>query len=181
MACLPWTELAERLARLEGESAMRRCLSDYMEICDRLDETTDLAALGALFTENAIWEGRGSRYAKDFGRRHGRSEIVSWLASYCGTPPHFRSNAHFLASEAIAFLPEERAQGRWMMLQTPEFHDGQSFLMTACLTIDFAVEAGRWRMAHFRTTNLYARRVSHWNEAVDLPVPTKLQHPEVRT
>ena len=167
------TELADilaRLDRLEAESAIRACLSDYMDLCDRLDADTDLDALGALFTEGAVWGGAGDRYERDFGQHHGRAAIVAMLGRFCTTPPHFAVNAHFLSSEAIAW-DGETPTGRWLMLQTPSFHDGQSFVMAARLTIRFARQAGRWRMADFRTSNLYARPVAPWNQPAAIPQP----------
>ena len=163
--------LAARIGRLEAESAVRRCLADYMDLCDRLDGATDLSALGALFTREAVWEGGGPRYDEAFGRHRGREAIVAWLRSFCTQPPHFAMNAHFLTSETVEVSSGERAHGRWLMLQTPQFHDGRCFLMAARLDIDFALEEGAWRMARFRTTNLYARAIAHWNEDITIPAP----------
>jgi hypothetical protein len=163
-------DLLARLTRLEGEAACRKCLSDYMDICDRLDGDTDLAVLGALFTRGAVWGGQGDRYAKDFGQHQGREAITTWLGSFCTTPPHFAMNAHFLSSEAITHTGEG-ITGRWLMLQTPTFHDGQSFVMAARLEIDFTFEEGAWRMHRFSTRNLYARPVSPWNQPAQIPAP----------
>nr|WP_226898569.1 nuclear transport factor 2 family protein [Mangrovicoccus algicola] len=167
-------DLRARLDRLEAEAACRRCLSDYMDICDRLDGATDLAALGALFTRDAVWGGAGDRYARDFGRHRGRDAIAAWLGSFCTDPPHFAMNAHFLSSEAMTHQAEG-VSGRWLMLQTPTFHDGQSFVMAARLEIDFRFEEGAWRMHRFSTRNLYARPVSAWNAPVDIPAPAAAQ------
>ncbi len=164
-------DILARLDRLEAESACRKCLSDYMDICDRLDATTDLSALGACFTTDAIWGGAGDRYARDFGAHHGRQAIMDWMAGFCTTPPHFAMNAHFLSSEAITHGADGAITGRWLMLQTPTFHDGQSFLMAARLEIDFRFEAGAWRMDRFSTRNLYARPVGDWNQPVAVPQP----------
>lgn len=163
--------IARRLGLLEAETAIRACLSDYMDICDRMDEATDLAPLGALFTRDAVWMGGGGRYGKDFGSHEGREAIIAWLSRFCTTPPHFAMNAHFLGSEAIRVLSDRTATGRWMMLQTPTFANGESYLMAARLQIGFAFEEDRWRMAHFHTTNLYARPVSSWDQNVPIPKP----------
>jgi hypothetical protein len=164
-------DILARLTRLEAEAACRKCLSDYMDMCDRLDAGTDLTALGELFTTNAVWGGAGDRYAKDFGAHHGRAAIVNWLAGFCTTPPHFQMNAHFLSSEAISHNADGTVSGRWLMLQTPTFHDGQSFVMAARLEIDFQSEEGAWRMHRFSTRNLYARPVSDWNAPTQIPAP----------
>ena len=164
-------DLDRRLRRLEAESAIRACLTTYMDLCDHLDPHTDLAALGSLFTPDCVWEGRGSRYGKTFGRHEGRAAIVAYLGSYC-EPQHFAANAHFLSSERIAVAEDgATATGHWMMLQTPTFHDGSSFLMAARLDIDFRLDDGEWRMARFGTTNLYARPVGAWNQPTPIPSP----------
>ncbi len=164
-------DMARRLDRLEAESRIRACLATYMEICDRLDASTDLAALGALFTADCVWEGRGARYGETFGRHEGRAAIVAYLGAYCD-PPLFEANAHFLSSERIAVDDgAAAAEGHWLMLQTPTFHDGSSFLMAAKLDIDFRRDGGTWRMAHFRTTNLYTRPVGPWDQPAPLPRP----------
>ncbi|WP_121063820.1 nuclear transport factor 2 family protein [Chachezhania antarctica] len=163
-------DILTRLDRLEAESAIRACLSDYMDLCDRLDADTDLTALGALFTRDAVWGGAGDRYKQDFGAHTGRDAITAWLGRFCTHPPHFAMNAHFLSSEAISWT-DDRPTGRWLMLQTPTFHDGTSFLMAARLTVTFAFEDHRWRMARFETTNLYARPVGDWNQSVSIPQP----------
>jgi hypothetical protein len=162
--------IVARLDRLEAEGAIRGVIADYMALCDHLSPDTPLDALGALFTRGAIWEGRGSRYAAAFGRHEGRDAIVAMLGGYAD-PPHFAFNAHYLASEAI-IVGAGSATGRWMMLQASTYHSGASDLRSAELEIDFAVEDGLWRIAHFCTTNLFSRRVSDWNDAASIPVPT---------
>lgn len=166
------TAILSRLGALEAEAACRRCLSDYMDICDRLDADTDLTALGALFTTDAIWSGAGDRYEADFGAHRGRQAIMDWMAGFCTTPPHFAMNAHFLTAEALTHNDDGTKTGRWIMLQTPTFHDGQSFVMAARLVITFAHQDSAWRMHRFTTRNLYARPVSDWNQPVQIPAPT---------
>ncbi|WP_376870685.1 nuclear transport factor 2 family protein [Albirhodobacter sp. R86504] len=168
-------DILARLTRLEAESACRKCLSDYMDICDRLDADTDLDALKALFTTDAVWGGAGDRYAQDFGQHHGNAAIIAWLGQFCTTPPHFAMNAHFLSSEAITHTsggpPGGGVSGRWLMLQTPTFQDGQSFVMAARLEVDFEFENGAWRIHRFSTRNLYARPISDWNQPTQIPAP----------
>jgi len=162
--------LLARLDRLEAENAIRRVMADYMRLCDRLDADTPMDALGALFCRDALWEGRGSRYASAFGRHEGRAAIVAMLGRYRGPPPHFAFNAHYLASETIV-VEGDRAVGRWMMLQASTYAAGTSDLRSAELEIDFALEDGRWRIAHFRTTNLFSRPVDRWDDPAPVPVP----------
>lgn len=170
-------DLERRLAGLEAEKAVRACLTRYMRLCDELDGRVDLDELGALFTRAAVWEGRGTRYGSDFGRHEGRAAIAAFLGSYQLPVPHFRSNAHFLTSEDIRLVDAEHAEGSWLMLQTPTFFDGSCFLMSAQLDIRFAFEDGGWRMARFRTSNLFARPSAPWDQPVALPVPARVCAP----
>jgi hypothetical protein len=159
-----------RLDQLEAKDAIRRVLSDYMAYCDHLDGNLEMDKVGECFTIDAIWEGRGSRYAAAFGRHAGRAAIVEMLDRYRGPVPHFAFNAHYLASETISVVGDT-AQGRWMMLQASTYSTGTSDLRSAELSIGFRVEDGRWRIAAFRTTNLFSRPISRWDDPTPVPVP----------
>lgn len=163
--------LLERLAALEAESAIRRLMARYMELCDQLDENTSVEAIGALFTEDAVWEGRGARYRGSFGRHAGRAAIEQMFASYCGSPAHFTLNAHFLTSDSIR-TSGETAHGSWMMLQTSSFQTG-SHLTAARLEVDFRRVGETWRIARFTTRNIFGRPVSAWDDPSPLPVPSE--------
>ncbi|MDZ3991440.1 nuclear transport factor 2 family protein [Pseudomonas sp. Teo4] len=169
------TELSTLQARLhafESQQAIRVCINRYMELCDQLDADTPLDELARLFTEEALWEGKGAKYAESFGGYRGREAIRAMFATYMKTPAHFALNVHFLTSEVIEVDGDE-GLGRWVMLQTSTFADGASHLNAARLTVRFAVEEGQWRMAHFQTENLFSRPVSAWNDSAPLPVPEK--------
>lgn len=164
-------ELLARLSRLESEHAIRACMNRYMVLCDALDTATPLDELIGLFAEDAVWEGIGEKYQATFGRLQGREALRAMFAKYMVTPPHFALNVHFLSSELIDVLSADRARGSWVMLQTSTFASGASHLNAARLTVDFALAEGAWRMAHFRTENLFSRPVAAWNQAQPLPVP----------
>ncbi|WP_312932897.1 nuclear transport factor 2 family protein [Pseudomonas sp.] len=168
------SELAELRARVqafEDQQAIRVCINRYMALCDALDADSPLDELAGLFTADARWEGKGARYAASFGGYVGRDAIRAMFATYMRTPAHFALNVHFLTSEVIDVVSAERAQGRWLMLQTSTFADGGSHLNAARLDITFAQQDGRWRMAHFQTENLFSRPTSAWNDQAPLPVP----------
>lgn len=165
-------ELEARLARFEVEHAVRACMNRYMALCDVLDADSPLDELTGLFTADAVWEGKGARYAKSFGGYRGREAIRAMFATYMKTPAHFDLNVHFLTSELIE-VKEDGAQGSWVMLQTSTFAAGASHLNGARLTVRFMEEQGQWRMAHFQTENLFSRPVDAWNSEADLPVPNK--------
>jgi ketosteroid isomerase-like protein len=168
-------DLAERLARFETEHAVRACMNRYMALCDALDAHTPLQELAGLFTQDAVWEGKGARYANSFGGYRGRDAITQMFATYMVEPAHFALNVHFLTSELIE-VQESGAVGTWVMLQTSTFASGASHLNAARLTVRFAEEDGHWRMAHFQTENLFGRPVQHWNSDAPLPVPASSAH-----
>ncbi|ROM72496.1 polyketide cyclase [Pseudomonas brassicacearum] len=162
--------LERRLRRFESESSVRACMNRYMVLCDALDAQTPLDELAALFTREALWEGKGAKYAKSFGGYRGRESIAAMFAGYMKSPAHFALNVHFLTSELIE-VQDDTAMGHWVMLQTSTFNSGASHLNAARLTVRFAQEDGQWRMAHFQTENLFSRPVQAWNSDADLPVP----------
>lgn len=166
--------LEARLHQLESEHAVRACMNRYMALCDALDAHTPLEELAGLFTVDAIWEGKGAKYAKSFGGYRGREAIRAMFAGYMSEPAHFALNVHFLCSELIR-VEGDQANGSWVMLQTSTFASGASHLNAARLTVRFREEQGVWRMAHFQTENLFGRPVDAWNSDAHLPVPGKNQ------
>jgi len=165
-------DLQARLQRFESQQAIRVCINRYMELCDQLDASTPLDELANLFTQDAVCEGKGAKYAASFGGYRGREAIRAMFATYMKTPAHFALNVHFLTSEVIE-AEADQGLGRWVMLQTSTFADGASHLNAARLTVRFALEEGQWRMAHFQTENLFSRPVSEWNSEAVLPVPER--------
>lgn len=162
--------LEQRLEQLESENAIRACMNRYMFLCDELGVNSPLEELAALFTELAVWEGKGAKYQNSFGGYEGREAIKAMFATYMVEPAHFSLNVHFLTSELIQ-VAGNTAQGSWVMLQTSTFASGASHLNSARLSVRFAREQGQWRMAHFQTENLFSRPVDTWNSAAHLPVP----------
>jgi hypothetical protein len=163
-------QLQLRLTRLEALNQIRHLLSRYMQICDQLNADTDLSALMALFSSEAIWEGVGSRYAASFGRYQGQEAIAAMFQSYM-QKAHFVMNAHFLSSEQISMLSPQQAEGQWLMLQTSSFSNGLAHLNAAKLSIRFTLEQDDWKISHFQTENIFSRPVSHWDSTAVLPVP----------
>ncbi|WP_332846610.1 nuclear transport factor 2 family protein [Pseudomonas lactucae] len=168
---IPRPDLEQRLRRFEIQDSARACMNRYMLLCDALDAHTPLDELAGLFTRNAVWEGKGARYAKSFGGYRGREAIAAMFAGYMKTPAHFALNVHFLTSELIE-VRDDAVIGNWVMLQTSTFADGASHLNAARLTVRFDEEDGQWRMAHFQTENLFGRPVQAWNSDAELPVPS---------
>ncbi|NBA93363.1 nuclear transport factor 2 family protein [Pseudomonas sp. R5(2019)] len=164
--------LEQRLALLESEIAIRACMNRYMVLCDDLGVDSPLDELAGLFTEDAVWEGKGAKYRDAFGGYRGREAIKAMFATYMVEPAHFALNVHFLTCELIQ-VQGDQASASWVMLQTSTFASGASHLNSARLTVTFRQEAGHWRMAHFQTENLFSRPVSRWNSSAELPVPNR--------
>lgn len=161
--------LLRRVEDLEAEKQVRVCINRYMALCDVLGEGSDLDPLMALFTPDAVWEGKG-RYAATFGRLEGAGAIRAMFAKYTVPPAHFCLNAHFLTSEEIA-VNGDSATGRWLMLQPSTFVSGHSQLSAARLDVRFHRMDAGWRIAHFQTERLFSRQVARPWDAGDLPVP----------
>jgi hypothetical protein len=168
-----FADLQQQVRRLQAESLIRACVTRYMELCDRLSADTPLHELAGLFTENATWEGRGTRYANSFGGYRGREAIAAMFRTYMRTPAHFALNVHFLCSETIHVSTDATsADARWVMLQTSTFASQDSHLNAAQLTLKLRAEDGVWRIDQFQTENLFSRPTSAWNNCAPLPVPT---------
>lgn len=166
-----YQSIIQRLAQLEASNAIRQTLNRYMEICDVLDANTDLNELMDLFTDDAIWEGTGKRYASSFGQLVGKQAIFDMFRGYTQKDAHFVMNAHFVNSEQIQ-VEDQNAYGKWMMLQTSSFQSGKSHLNAAKLCINFKQEDDRWKISHFRTENIFSRVIDRWNDEAALPIPT---------
>ena len=164
--------LEQRLEQLESENAIRACMNRYMVLCDQLGVDSPLDELAGLFTEDAVWQGKGAKYRAAFGAYQGRAAIKAMFATYMVEPAHFALNVHFLTSELIV-VDGAQATGSWVMLQTSTFASGASHLNSARLSVEFRQQrpGGAWRMAHFVTENLFSRPVDTWNSEARLPVP----------
>lgn len=164
--------LEKRLRQLESEHSIRACMNRYMELCDDLGANSPLDELVGLFTEDALWEGKGAKYREVFGGYRGREAIKAMFATYMVEPAHFVLNVHFLTSELIR-VREDGADASWIMLQTSTFASGVSHLNSARLTVRFAEDDGAWSIAHFQTENIFSRPVTAWNSSAELPVPAR--------
>lgn len=160
-----------QLDALLDEKEIRQSMLCYMSLCDDLGPNSDLKQLMALFSVDAIWEGKGARYTKSFGRFEGHQEINDMFAKYTKLPGHFKMNLHFLGNENIT-VDGERGRGQWMLLQPSDFNDGRSQLSCARITASFIKREGQWLIHHFQTENIFSRPMgASWDQANALPVP----------
>ena len=147
--------LEARLRLLEATDSVRWVMSRYMELCDVPQPELDLAELGALFTEDAVWQGIGSEYGDKFGEHAGREAIVAMLAGYLPPSNHFTANAHVL-SEGRINVTGATASGAWIMQQLSAYADGRQELLAARITADFDLDGALARISAFRTERLFA-------------------------
>lgn len=144
-----------RLATLEGESAVRRLMARYMDLCDVPRAPTQVSELASLFCVDAIWEGVGRETAQTFGQHRGREAVAAFVGGYLPPSDHFQLNLHYLTSESIV-VDGSTAQGQWIMQQISTYADQRSELFGTRLNIDFRCVDGVWRIAHFRTQRLFS-------------------------
>jgi len=168
-------KILSRLYSLEAEKEVSRCMNRYMLLCDQLGATSNLEELMELFSIDAVWQGKGKRYAKIFGRYEGRDAISGMFSAYTKEPAHFELNAHFLCNQIIdVSLEGKSATGRWMLIQPSSFNSGKSQLSCAYISAGFVFENDTWLIKEFTTENIFSRPMSApWNNAATLAVPKK--------
>jgi hypothetical protein len=162
--------LVRRVDALEAGEAIRRLVSSYFELCDKLHQPGVVVKIGELFTDDAVWRGSGQRYARAFGERKGRADIVDMMSAYAGPPAHFSFNAHFLCG-GWTDVVGDGARGGWMMLQASTYQSGESDLRAASLELRFRRENRVWRIAQFDTRALFSRTVDRWLDTAPIPIP----------
>jgi hypothetical protein len=163
--------LQQRIHALENEKRVSACMNKYMNLCDDLGPRFELESLMQLFTEDAVWEGKGKRYAKTFGRHVGIDAIETMFAKYTEEPGHFSLNVHLLANEVITVDGNE-AKGSWMLMQPSDFIDGKSQLSCARITVKFRLSGRFCQITHFKTENKFSRPLNQpWDNSAALPVP----------
>ncbi|SDB81942.1 SnoaL-like domain-containing protein [Raineyella antarctica] len=152
--------LETRLARLEAKEAADACLVRYLDLCDVPGPLADLDQIGALFTEDAVWEGIGPEYEGKFGRAEGRAAVQDLVGGYLPPVDHFIRNAHLATSGQVRVEGDE-ATGQWLMQQLSLHRDGGAELLCARISVDFALARVRHQpptalIRHFRTQRLFA-------------------------
>jgi hypothetical protein len=163
--------LQKRLNDLENEKRVSACMHRYMSLCDGIGPGFNLETLMQTFTEDAVWEGKGKRYAKTFGRHVGVDAIERMFAKYTTAPGHFLLNVHVLGNEVIT-VDGNVAKGSWMLLQPSDFIDGKSQLSCAHITAQFRLSGRFCQISHFKTENKFSRPINEpWDNSAMLPVP----------
>lgn len=161
--------------RLQAESASRRLLARYMLLCDcplpqpGLDHATRADAIGALFSDDGIWEGVGGLHGAGFGQHRGPTQIAAFMRTVLARrDPAMVFNTHYLCSEQLWADEDGRgAEGMWVQFQ-PWVHDnGQALLRSSRLHARFCLTDAGWRIARYRTENLFVAPLpSGWAESM---------------
>lgn len=162
--------LQERVAHLEAEAAARRLLARYMFLCDSplpeagLAPEDRAAAIGALFTEDAIWQGVGGAHGAQFGQHRGPAEIAAHMGKfYAAANPKQIFNTHYLTSEQLRATSADSAEGQWVQFQPWVYDDGSSLIRSSRLHVTFRNTQDGWRIASYRTENLFIGKLpDHW-------------------
>ena len=148
-------DIAARLARIEALEAIRTLKHHYCRLCD---EGYDAEALGALFTEDAVWDA-----GEIFGACTGRAAIMDFLRTM---PAAVSFSAHLVMNEEIA-LDGDTATARWRSVLPSTFRtpDGG---VPHWLFVDYEDayrrEDGVWRISLCRSiVRRMAPHAEGWN------------------
>ncbi len=167
--------LQEEVSTLRAEADIRRIQARYMFLCDTPcpedgvnDDEERIRRILDLYTEDAIWEGVGSYYDKQFGQVVGKQAIRAHFEKFWGQKrdPALLLNVHYLTSEQIHVRGDE-ADGQWVHCQPWIFSDGSSLLRSSRLNNLFRKVDGVWKVARTRTENVYVAPLpTGWAESI---------------
>jgi len=168
-------ELRRDVDRLKAESAARRLLARYMFLCDcplpepGMDEVRRAQAIGALFADDGTWEGVGGLHGAGFGQHRGPDAVAAFMRSVLmRRDPALVFNTHYLCSEQLEASEDGRAaEGQWVQFQPWVHDDGRSLLRSSRLQAAFCLTAHGWRIARYRTENLFVAPLpANWAETL---------------
>lgn len=130
-------------------------LTQYLQLCDVPVPDGVKGKLGDLFTDDAVWEGVGPKYAGKFGRTEGRTAVLEMISAYLPPNAYFRENVHLLHPGTIE-LSDSTAQGSWLMQQLSRYESGAAEIMVARLDVTFRLDVGRALIHRFRTEQIFS-------------------------
>lgn len=167
-------ELQQQVAFLQAEAEARRLIARYMFLCDSplpeagmpADARAD--AIGALFTDDAIWQGVGGAHGAQFGQHRGPTEIAAHMRKfYAAENPKQIFNTHYLTAEQLRATSAETAEGEWVQFQPWIYDDGSSLIRSSRLHVKFRKTAAGWRIANYRTENLFIGKLpDNWAQTL---------------
>lgn len=122
----------ERVQRLEDIAAIRRLKIEYAQHCDN---NYDPDALTALFTDDAIWEGKG------LGRFDGKQAIHDF---WVNAGKSFTFALHYMCGDTITVAPSgTEATGHWYIWE-PATINGRATFVAAVYDDVYKKVNGRW-------------------------------------
>jgi hypothetical protein len=154
-------ELAREVRQLRAEAEARRVLGRYMFLCDSplpepgLSDEERARAIGALFTEDGVWEGVGGTHGAQFGQHIGPEAIAAHMTGfYTASNPRQIFNTHYLCSEQL-WATTDGAEGQWVQFQPWIYDDGHSIIRSSRLHVQFRQTEDGMRISRYRTENLF--------------------------
>ena len=139
--------IQHRLERLESERRIAHVMYRYIHACDELK---DAEAIASLFTDDAIWEGKG-RFS-EFGQTSGREAIREMFVE---NPKMLPFTAHFLTNPVIVLSQEgSEGWGQWHTLEAATLRDQSAQVwILAWYDNDFELVGDDWKIKHVRYTD----------------------------
>jgi ketosteroid isomerase-like protein len=131
-------ELARRLQVLEDIEAIKKLKARYCAYCDN---NYDADGIAALFTEDAVWDGRS------FGKYEGREAIRTFFQ---GAPKLLTFAIHQVMNPIIE-VQGERATGKWYLFQPCTLAEGnQAVWLAARYEEEYVKVGGEWQFTHLK-------------------------------
>lgn len=131
-------DLEARITRLEDLESIKQLKARYCEICDA---GHDPERIVSIFTENAIWEGRG------IGRAEGHQEIKSLFQGF----KESISYSQHMVMNPIIEINGSSANGVWYFFGPFTFiKDNQAMWQAARYHEDYEKIEGTWKIRHLR-------------------------------
>ena len=148
--------LEARVARLEAIEEIKQLKARYCAYCD---DSYDADAIASLFTEDAVWDGGGSR-----GRHEGREAILTFFQ---GVTERIGFAAHLVMNPIIE-VNGDSATGSWWLIMPYTARQGgteQSRWQVGAYSDTYVRQNGRWMISGLKVTiisldpetNLWAR------------------------
>ncbi len=154
-------ELAAEVKALRAESQARKLLGRYMFLCDaplpeyQMSDEQRARAIADLFTVDAVWEGVGGAHGAQFGQKTGPAAISEHMAAFFSVQnPRLVFNTHYLTTESLVATADS-AEGTWVQFQPWIYDNGEALLRSSRLHVRFRDTPLGWRIAHYRTENLF--------------------------
>ncbi len=131
-------ELEKRIARIEDLEAIKQLKARYCEICD---DGHDPDRITSVFSEDAIWEGRG------IGRAEGHAAIRELFENF----QKMISFSEHMVMNPVIEIDGDSAKGTWYFFGPFTFtENNQAKWQAARYVEDYVKLAGEWKIKHLR-------------------------------